>query len=177
MIADAKAFRAGKRRQKVKGRKISGPFIPMPREVLDSPEFGELSAHATKLVVELARQFRGQNNGDFSAAWSRVEPRGWQSKGTLARAKKELVASSFVIVTRQGGRHRCSLYALTWWAIDECNGKHDEPPTHAPLHLWRKSKSQAPGRTNAVRIDTNQTHERTCDAFGGPDANQSSASI
>ena len=134
----------------MKGRK-QAPFVGIPREVFDSTEFGNLSPQATKLLMELARQYRGKNNGDFSAAWQPMTLRGWNSPGTLHRAKEELVASGFAIITRQGGRNRCSLYALTWWPIDECNGKHDERPTHAPLNLWKKSKP-------VVQMSTNLDH-------------------
>lgn len=126
------------KRPKFKGRGKSAPFIRVDRDWLDAPEFGELSAEATKLFLELARQYRGANNGDFQATWKLMQPRGWTSSAALARAKRELCERGWAIVTRQGGRHKCSLYALTVWAVDECGGKHDERPTHAPLHLWRR---------------------------------------
>ncbi|GAB3366260.1 hypothetical protein GCM10027431_07970 [Lysobacter rhizosphaerae] len=142
-----------RKRRKFKGR-TSLPFIAIPREVLDSSEFGDLSPQATKLLMELSRQFRGNNNGDFSAAWKPLSERGWNSPGTLNRAKKELTETGFALVSRQGGKNRCSLYAMTWWAIDECNGKLDVAPTHAPLNLWKKTKP-------VVHIGTNLDHSST----------------
>jgi hypothetical protein len=132
-----KVIREAKRR-KIRGRSGLEPFIALPQKVLDSLEFGALTAHATKLLIELARQYRGKNNGDFSAAMAPMKKRGWNSPGTLNRAKKELVEVGFAIVTRQGGKNRCTLYALTFWPVDECNGKHDERPSHVALHLWKK---------------------------------------
>ena len=129
-----------RKRWKLTGKGKLPPFIGIPREVLDSKEFGALSAHATKLAIELARQFRGRNNGDFSATFGELRERGWRSAFALANAKRELLETGFAILTRQGGRNSCSLFALSWWAIDECNGKHEERPTHAPLHLWKQSK-------------------------------------
>jgi hypothetical protein len=129
-----------RKRRKFKGRGTK-PFISIPREVADSEAFGRLSPQGTKLLLELARQYRGNNNGDFSAAWSQLKNRGWKSPSTLARAKSELALSGFALVCRQGGRNRCSLYAITWWPIDECGGKHQERPSHVPLHLWKKSRS------------------------------------
>lgn len=129
-----------RKRHKMKGRKSVLPFVGIYRYVLDSEEFGNLSPQAIKLLLEMARQYRGNNNGDLSAAWSVLRLRGWNSPGTLSRAKKEVVSSGFAVVTRQGGKNRCSLYALTWWAIDDCNGKHDEPPTHRAPNLWKKSE-------------------------------------
>jgi hypothetical protein len=126
------------KRGKFKGRGKLPPFIGIPKRALDSKAFGSLSAHATKLALDLARQYRGNNNGDFSAAWADMRQRGWRSPGTLHAAKKQLVASGFGLLTRQGGKNSCSLFALTWWPIDECLGKHDEMPTHIPLFLWEE---------------------------------------
>ena len=174
MTADIKNFRfARKRRSKVKGRKSGGRFVGIPQDVVDSVEFGTLSAHATKLLIELARQYRGQNNGDFSAAFSQLKKRGWRSPSTLNRAKKELTKTGFVIVTLQGGRHRCSLYALTWLAIDECNGKHHEPATIVPSHLWRKAKPLVPISTNVVPIGINRAVEEAIAIDAGPDVYES----
>jgi len=155
MFANGVKLVKPRKRHKVKGRKSSGPFIRMPRDVLDSSQFGALSPQAIKLLMELARQYRGNNNGDLSAAWSQLKLRGWRSPGTLARAKRELVDSGFVTLTRQGGRHRCSLYAVTWEAIDDCNGKHDERPTAVPLKLWqKKSLALVHRRTNVDLAST-----------------------
>ncbi|GAB2521168.1 hypothetical protein GCM10027188_24940 [Lysobacter humi (ex Lee et al. 2017)] len=138
MDAQLQAVRLPRRRRvKHKGRS-EGRFIRLYAELLDSDEFGSLSAAAVKLFMELARQYRGKNNGDLQAAWKLMRTRGWRSPGTLDRAKKELVESGFAIVTRQGGKNRCSLYALTFWPVDACNGKHAEPPGVVPLHLWKR---------------------------------------
>ncbi|MDR7134043.1 hypothetical protein J2X06_001227 [Lysobacter niastensis] len=163
-----------RKRRKIKGRK-SAPFIGIPRDVLDSAEFGALSPQATKLLLELARQYRGKNNGDFSASWGQLLERGWHSPGTLQRAKKEIVASGFAVVTRQGGRNRCSLYGVTWWAIDDCNGKHDERPTHAALQLWKKTKPLVPMRTNVDPRSTSWTSDGASPDLTGPVAYQSAA--
>lgn len=171
MTTKGKHIRESKR-PKVKGRRSTEPFIGIPRSVLDSTEFGALSAHATKLAIELARQFRGKNNGDFSAAWSQMVKRGWHSPGTLSRAKKELLESGFAVVTRQGGRNCCSLFALTWWAVDECGGKHDEPPGNVALRLWT-NRSLDRMRTSLDHMRTNQAVNDGTKAATSPDTNQS----
>lgn len=134
------------KRPKFKGRGKGPPFIKVEREWLDSEEFGELSAHAAKLFLELARQYRGNNNGDFQAAWSLMRQRGWTSAAALARAKRELLETGWAIQTRQGGKNRCSLFALSVWSIDDCRGKLLEvSPTRVPLHLWRKPNRNPAG--------------------------------
>ena len=51
-------------------------------------------------------------------------------------AKLELLSAGWIIETRKGGKNMCSLYALTYYAVDESE-KHLEPPTVTPLNLWR----------------------------------------
>jgi hypothetical protein len=55
------------------------------------------------------------------------------------------LAHGFIEQTRQGGKNQCSLYAVTWLAIDECNGKLDVNPTRAASNLWKPE--------NAGKID------------------------
>lgn len=105
----------------------------------DSAEFGALSGKATKLLLELARQYRPGKNGDLSIPWSVLKDRGWRSQGTAHDAKQELLDGGWIIETRKGGKNRCSLFAVTWYPIDESD-RHQEPPTVAPPHSWRKQQ-------------------------------------
>jgi hypothetical protein len=68
-----------------------------------------------------------------------MHKRGWKSKDTLDRAKKELLEKRWAIVTRQGGRKIPSLYALTFWGVDECGGKLDPQiiPRNQPRDSWK----------------------------------------
>jgi DNA-binding MarR family transcriptional regulator len=126
-----------KRRQRAKGRSEGGSFLAIPHEVMDSPNFRALSGSAIRLLLELGRQYRGYNNGDLCATWKSA--RGWKSRDTITRALDELQRRGMIEKTRQGGMHRCSLYALTWHSIDECRGKLDVPSTRVASALWRKS--------------------------------------
>lgn len=126
-------------RQKTKGRKDSAPFLRLPKHILESEEYAQLSSIAVKLLVDLGSQFRGSNNGDLCAAWGWMKKRGWKSRDTLNRAQTELESSGWIIRTRQGGRHKANLFALTWLGIDECDGKLDVPPTTVPSNRWRNN--------------------------------------
>ena len=118
-----------------------GGYVALPHVVLRSSGFKSLSSHAVKLLIDLISQYLGSNNGDFCAPFSLMKKdRGWKSKGTLNRAIKELVESGFVEVSRQGGRHKCSLYAVTFYAVDECSGKIDIRATSKPTSLWKKNE-------------------------------------
>lgn len=92
-----------------------------------------------KLLMELAGQYRGYNNGDLIATYAGLRERGWVSNETLQRALKSLEAAGWLIKTRQGGRHvGCNLYGISWWPVQECGGKHDHPVEHKASHLWKK---------------------------------------
>ncbi len=131
------------KRQKIKGRRSKPPFCMLPHHILDSEEYARLSTRAVKLLIDLLAQYRGKNNGDLCAAWSRMEPRGWNSKDTLNNALKELERSGFILRTRQGGRNKASLFAITWNPIDDCDGKLDVPEMKVPPNLW-KNKTCSP---------------------------------
>lgn len=129
------------------------PFAMLRQDILNSPAYTRLSHPARSLLVELIRQHRpgskGRpgNNGDLTAAWSLMQARGFVSKGTLHRSLAELLESGLIERTRQGGRNRCSLYALTWFAIDDCRDKNgcsklDVKPTSAPSNAWRQWRAK-----------------------------------
>lgn len=124
-------------RLKAKGRQTSGFFFAMPHHILESEKYACLSSKAVKLLLDLGGQYRGNNNGDLTVAWKIMERRGWRSRDTLGKALKELLDSGFIIKTRQGGKNRPCLYALTWKGIDECRGKLDIPSSSVPLNLWK----------------------------------------
>lgn len=126
------------KRSRAKGRKESGPFTGIPWVVLDHPDVAGLSGNAFKLLLYLARQFRGRNNGDLSASYSVLKDAGaFNSRDTIQRAKRELIDKGIIVQTREGRFTNpggiCALYALSWIPIHECGGKLDvEPTTKAP---------------------------------------------
>ena len=107
---------------KSKARQEGGQFITIPHCVLESENFIKLSGNAIKLLVDLLHQYNGRNNGSFVIAWSHMSKkegkRGWNNKGTLKSALKELTHFGFIIQTKAWGRHDCSQYAITWKQID-----------------------------------------------------------
>ena len=137
------------RRRLVKGRQTTGSFLRLPHHVLQHETFKTLTKRATKLLIDIAAQYRGNNNGDLSATLSLMRDRGWNSSDQLDKAKKELIKRDVIQLTRQGGRNKCSLYALTWFPIDECKGKLDiASTTIAPVN-WRHKNSTPSGGAEA----------------------------
>ena len=131
-------------RLKSKGRRDRGSYVQLPHEVLNHQNFTGLSGNAVKLLLDLYSQYRGKNNGDLSAPWSRMSKRGWRSKGTLHRAIKELLTFGWIKISRYGGLNRCSLYAVTFKAVDECGGKLDIPSTQTAPGDWNEIKNATP---------------------------------
>lgn len=148
-----------KRRRRMKGRGDHS-YLGIPHYILRSPEFGRLSPAAVKLLIEMAAKFNGSNNGDISAVFKELRERGWKSPGTLNAAIKELIGAGWLVRTRHGGKNRCSLYALTWWPVDACEGKWLEVASEkVPSHAWRKTDSVVAMRTNVVAIRTNDADQ------------------
>ncbi|AUM14884.1 hypothetical protein Kalk_08585 [Ketobacter alkanivorans] len=125
-------------RAKTKGRGGTPPFFQLTHRLLDLPAYIQLPHTAKSLLIDMARQYNGHNNGDICVTLKVMKKRGWTSNGTMWRALQALIAADLVMQTRQGGLNKCSLYAFTWLAINECGGKLDIAPTKGPpipLHM------------------------------------------
>jgi hypothetical protein len=100
-----------------------GGFILIPWSTLDCPAYGRLSHPARSLLIEMARQFMGHNNGRLLASSAYLLKRGWKSSDVITRAKRELLAAGFIHETVKGHRpNRASWYALTWQTLDRLPG-------------------------------------------------------
>ena len=112
--------------------------MTFPHEVLNSVAFIGLSAHARMLLLDLAAQYKGNNNGDLCAAWTLMHPRGWKSEETLHKAKRQLLERGLVAETRKGARpNKAALYGLTWFTLDDCKGKLDMSQAQFPLSAYK----------------------------------------
>lgn len=105
--------------KKPEKRALNFRFIPLPLDVVLSPEWKTLSSSAKCLAIDLATQFKGKNNGRLSPSFEAMKRHGWTSKDTLARAKKALLECSFVVLTRKG-HPPCTAewIGFTWWPLD-----------------------------------------------------------
>ncbi len=94
-------------------------FLALPHVVMDSEAFRNLSGPALRLLLDIARQYDGDNNGRLVACSKYLRTRGWSSEDTASRARKELEASRLIVETRKGMRpNRATWYALTWLSFD-----------------------------------------------------------
>jgi hypothetical protein len=132
-----------------KGRASHENFFGTPKVVMAHSNYIRLTSSASKLLNDLGYQFNGYNNGDLTAAFSVMKKRGWASKATLWRALDCLLHYGMIIVTRQGGRNKTTLYALSWRKIDECKGKLDIPETVAAPGTWKEERLQWKSKTGS----------------------------
>lgn len=134
---------------KSKGRREAGTFSRFLHVVEDHPDFLSLSGSALKVIHWLVRQYNGKNNGNLSATITQLKPRGIASTATLTKTLDELQAKNLIVRTREGRflnpGGRCALYAVTWFAIDECRGADLEVnATRAPLRSFAAKGTERP---------------------------------
>lgn len=129
----------------MKGKRpsVENGFAGIPRRVMDHPDWVDLGPNAKVLLLVLAYQYRGKNNGDLSAAFKLAQRHGFSSKQTLSNALTELLERRMVVMTREGRFTNpggvCSLYALAWEKIDPCPGKMTTAsPGKAPRDFGRE---------------------------------------
>lgn len=116
------------------------PFVKLPKDMLESPAWMDLSLRARDLFVRLDKKYNGKNNGDLSMPLSELKRDNELSSPTsLRKALDELWSHGFIRQTREGsfGSTRvCNLWALTTRPVDENREKSikgmDKPP-----HDWR----------------------------------------
>jgi hypothetical protein len=140
--------RRGKRNCNINAK---GGFAGIPRIVMDSQDYQSLSFKAKALLLELACQYKGANNGNLTVAFTILKRRGWKREATIWTATQELLSVNLIVRTRQGQflnpGGRCALYALTWQPIDECPGKELEtessilPPRKFSLERFELTKN------------------------------------
>lgn len=103
-------------------RKKSNPlgeaFAAIPHSVIDSPAFSDLNGQAVRLLLIIARQNNGNNNGLLQATFKYCKPRGIGSEHTLKNAIADLISHGLIVRTRSrgvnNGKNIWAFYALTW---------------------------------------------------------------
>ncbi len=126
------------RRRRAKGRKSTSRYFGLPLNVANHEAYYTLSDGAKSMLTEIGLQYSGNNNGDLAATLTQLKHRGWNSNSKIRRTVLELIRHGLIKQARQGGRHKCNLYALTWKPIDDCKGKPDIPPTSTASNEWKQ---------------------------------------
>ena len=105
------------RRRKRSGHKS---FVMLPRKMLRSKEWKELSPAAKLSYIHLKAKYNGQNNGEIRLYYSELEGnKGISSPSTISNAFNELEDKGWIRRSIYGGLHRhVKEYKLT--------GKYDD---------------------------------------------------
>ena len=98
-------------------------FANIPRYVIDTPAFMSLRGNSVKLLVLLASQYKGKNNGDLIITHSFYKTF-FKSSQTMYAARDELEQKGFIATNAYGGMSYGgykvpSLYALLWLPVDD----------------------------------------------------------
>jgi len=84
-------------------KKIQAVAIPLA--VLNSASYQNASAHAKVLLIDVAAQYDGNNNGCLISTWSFLKGT-WRSPVTAYKARMELLKLGLLIEATKGGAHK-----------------------------------------------------------------------
>ena len=114
-----------------KNKRDGDRHIAFPHVVIDSPSYRGLGYAARALLLDMARQYTGSNNGRLVACNKYLKPLGWKSHDTVTRALGELKDANLLIETRMGMRpNRAAWFALGWYTLDVTDGIDLDPKTY-----------------------------------------------
>ena len=104
-------------------KRDSGVFVLFTHDVVDSAAYRQLGFASRALLVDLARQYTGTNNGRIVACNKYLKPLGWNSHATVTKSLRELQDSGLLVQTRLGMRpNRAAWFALAWYQLDASQG-------------------------------------------------------
>jgi hypothetical protein len=135
------------RRARATGRKSEKTYgyVQMLHALLRDEGFMNLSPNAHKTLNYLCSQYQGRNNGDLDICEKNARKRGMKmSAASLRRGANELEEAGVIQKTRQGGKNRNNLYALTWREINYDARKHDYLSSVEPSMGWLPKKASSP---------------------------------
>lgn len=132
-------------------RRSSGErYALLPLEVLTHPSYTTLPHYAQALLVAMAAQYTGKNNGDLSMPWSTAQLFGIRSKEHLVDGLRLLKLHGLIMKTRQGGKRPLgpTLWAITWRPIDDLPRKFDPDirSSFAAPNTWQRWASPGTAR-------------------------------
>ena len=125
---------SGSRRTRATGRFASGEtFGAIATEVLASEAYRAIPDFTVRVLIALAAQYRGNNNGDLSLTREQAADLGIAAGWKVSAGLEILGQTGLAVRTRQGrarhGRGLCALYALGWKPIDPT--PHAYPPINS----------------------------------------------
>ena len=133
-----------------KAKRDGGAFAALPYAVLASPGYRMASHTARSLLIDIAMQYTGNNNGKLTACQKYLKPMGWSSNDTVVRARRQLIDCGLLIETRKGGfPNTAAWFALSWCALDQAQGLDIDPKRYRTGEYMRLDK---PANKNAALV-------------------------
>jgi len=134
-----------KKRKGQKDKRDGGQFLALPLVVMGSPGYRAASHVARSLLLDIAIQYTGINNGRLVTCDKYLRPLGWTSNDTVVRARRELTALGLLVETRKGGfPNTATWYALNWQALDETEGLDINPRSYRTGGYMTAAAENAP---------------------------------
>ena len=134
-------------RKKIVPETFTGQILAIPRVVKRSEAYRSCSNLARALLIELADQHNGSNNGRLHLSYVYLRQQGFNSKDQIAKGRDELISRNLIVLTRQGGLpvriagkstfSGASWFALTWHRISNFIGL-DIVPSQYEQGAWDK---------------------------------------
>lgn len=107
-----------KKKSKEPLENFTGGFLRIPHAVFDSNAFAGATDRAKALLIALARQINGKNNGKLHLTDKWLSAAGYRSKSANDRARDELIERGLIVQTKRGGLNiGCDWFAVTWLPI------------------------------------------------------------
>lgn len=146
------------KRRRAYGGRDGGAFVALPHVVLKSPGWLQAGHTARSLLIDMACQYNGKNNGRLVATLDLMEAYGWRSPAVLVQARKELIACGLLIEVRKGGfPNRAAWHALSWLDLDQTDGLDVNWRAYDTVHRGAYMRPQTyarPKRRKAAELDT-----------------------
>lgn len=110
-------------------------WLSLPHVVIDSAGYRQAGHTARSLLIDIARQYTGTNNGKLVACDKYLRPLGWKSPDVVTWALRELEAAGLLIKTRAGAKpNKAAWFALSWYTLDQSEGLDASPAAYRAMH-------------------------------------------
>jgi hypothetical protein len=115
-------------------------FARIPLSVLESEAVTTLEHAAVHVLLILASQYWGGNNGSLALTEQYARPFGFRGRDTIYRSLRELEKRGLIVCTRRGMKIKnvFTLYALGWEDIHSRDGKPLDVPEPRNNLRWLK---------------------------------------
>lgn len=134
-----------------KRKKKSGRFLMLPATVLDSAAFRSLSHAEVRVLILLAADYDGSNNGGLALTRSQARARGIGSNATLDSGLRQLEQCGLITRTDPGMMRppKPARFAVTWKPTDKTNFTKHSAAGHEYRH-WKPKQPRNSSEAHSV---------------------------